>query len=40
MYDYIIYCDEKGSPTGEIEDKLLAHHENTRLHLAFSVFFV
>ncbi|HET6288986.1 MAG TPA: isopentenyl-diphosphate delta-isomerase, partial [Amycolatopsis sp.] len=34
----IVYVTEDGEPTGETAPKLAAHHEHTRLHLAFSCY--
>lgn len=34
----IYYVDENDTPTGETEEKLAAHHDNTRLHAAFSCY--
>jgi isopentenyl-diphosphate delta-isomerase len=36
--DLIVYVNEKGEPTGETAQKLDAHTESTRLHLAFSCY--
>lgn len=38
MKEYVVYVDETGKPTGETAEKLSAHHENTKLHLAFSCY--
>ena len=34
----IYYVDRSDKPTGETEDKLKAHNDNTRLHAAFSCY--
>lgn len=34
----IYYVDEQDRPTGETEDKLVAHHSATKLHAAFSCY--
>ncbi len=36
--ELIVYVDQQGEPTGETEEKLAAHHANTKLHLAFSSY--
>lgn len=38
MSELIVYVDENGQPTGRTEEKLVAHHLNTELHLAFSCY--
>ena len=38
MQELIMYVDSEGNPTGETEEKLAAHHANTRKHLAFSCY--
>lgn len=36
--ELIYYVDENDNPTGETEEKLSAHHDNTKLHAAFSCY--
>jgi len=36
--EQIYYVDENDNPTGEVSDKLPAHHDKTRLHAAFSSY--
>jgi isopentenyl-diphosphate Delta-isomerase len=36
--EQVVYVDEQGNPTGEVAEKIDAHHANTRLHLAFSCY--
>ena len=38
MKELIQYVDKQGRPTGEVEEKLAAHHADTRRHLAFSCY--
>jgi len=38
MKEHIYYVDGLGRPTGEIDEKLNAHHANTKLHAAFSCY--
>jgi hypothetical protein len=35
MTELVVYVDEQGNPTGETEEKLLAHNSNTKLTLHF-----
>ncbi len=37
-FERIVFVTEDGEPTGETAPKLASHHENTRLHLAFSCY--
>jgi isopentenyl-diphosphate Delta-isomerase len=36
--ELIVFCNEDGTPTGEIGPKLASHTATTRLHLAFSCY--
>ena len=38
MPELIQYVDSNGAPTGETAEKLAAHHDHTRKHLAFSFY--
>lgn len=38
MSELVYFVDEKDKPTGEVAEKLSAHHKNTRLHAAFSCY--
>lgn len=38
MKEYVVYVDENGKPTGETAEKFFAHHDHTKLHLAFSCY--
>ena len=38
MTEHIYYVNDHDQPTGETEEKLAAHHQNTRLHAAFSCY--
>lgn len=34
----IYYVDKNDNPTGEVEEKIAAHHSETKLHAAFSCY--
>ncbi len=38
MTELVYYVTQDDHPTGETEEKYAAHHANTRLHAAFSVY--
>jgi len=38
MDEFIYYVDQNDTPTGKVSEKYAAHHHDTQLHAAFSVY--
>lgn len=38
MSELIVFVDKNGKPNGETGEKLISHHADTQLHLAFSCY--